>query len=144
MVYSALDMAKYVINYCVSIGRPISNLQLQKILYFVQGEYFRRTHHLIIDDNFKAWSFGPVISEVYDRYCVYGGGKIYERDGFALNESDAEIVDQIISDRSKKSAYELVEESHAKGLAWDNIYNGSKSTVIPKMLIMRDFDGSQN
>ena len=37
MIYSALNIAKYVVTFCFKRGNPISNLQLQKILYYIQG-----------------------------------------------------------------------------------------------------------
>ncbi len=39
---SVLSVAKYIITYCSGIGRPVSNLQVQKILYFLQLAYFRK------------------------------------------------------------------------------------------------------
>lgn len=42
-MYKALDISKYIINKCVNDEKYISNLQLQKILYFIQKE-FLKTH----------------------------------------------------------------------------------------------------
>ena len=39
MVYSALLVAKYIIRGCAERGKSISNLKIQKILYFVQAEF---------------------------------------------------------------------------------------------------------
>lgn len=33
-----LDLAAYIVKHCLEKGKPVSNLQLQKILYFVQLE----------------------------------------------------------------------------------------------------------
>ena len=38
-MYSAIDVAKYIIWYCKRQGYRISNLKLQKILYFVQASF---------------------------------------------------------------------------------------------------------
>ena len=35
-MYSVIEVAKYVISYCMEKGNPISNLQLQKMLYYLQ------------------------------------------------------------------------------------------------------------
>lgn len=40
-MYSALLVAKHIIRRCDELGRTISNLKLQKILYFVQAEFLR-------------------------------------------------------------------------------------------------------
>ena len=34
MIYSALDLSKYIVSKCVRENCPVSNLQLQKILYY--------------------------------------------------------------------------------------------------------------
>ena len=38
---SALDLSKYIITKCMNDRKPISNLQLQKILYYIQVEFLR-------------------------------------------------------------------------------------------------------
>ena len=38
-MYSAIDVARYIIAHCNRNGQTISNLKLQKILYFIQAEF---------------------------------------------------------------------------------------------------------
>ena len=40
-MYSAVDLAKYIINKCVKDEVPISNIQLQMILYCIQKEFLK-------------------------------------------------------------------------------------------------------
>lgn len=35
--YSAIDVSTYIINYSCDINSPVSNLKLQKLLYYVQA-----------------------------------------------------------------------------------------------------------
>ena len=42
-MYNALTVAKYVIKRCNDSKRTISNLKLQKILYFIQAEFLAVT-----------------------------------------------------------------------------------------------------
>ena len=39
MSYNAIDLARYIISKCSKEQCPISNLQLQKILYYIQVEW---------------------------------------------------------------------------------------------------------
>lgn len=39
MPYKAIDIAKNIINKCTIDKHPISNLQLQKILYYIQKDF---------------------------------------------------------------------------------------------------------
>ena len=70
-MYKAIDVAKYIVNKCIDDGYPISNLQLQKILYFIQRYYLQKDDQLF-DDDFEAWQFGPVIPAVYYKFCGQG------------------------------------------------------------------------
>ena len=138
-IYSGLDIAKYVINRCKNYGKPVSNLHLQKILYFLQGEYFNATNTWLIKDDFLAWQYGPVLQDVYDEYSWYYSSLIYEDYDIQLTCVNKEIIDSIIDEKRKKTAGQLVEESHKIGGAWQSCHNGLKSTVIPKDLIKNEF-----
>lgn len=72
---SALDVANYVVNLCIEEHKPVSNLQLQKILYYIQ-RYYLYSNKPLFEDDFIALAFGPAILEVYNRYCGFGGSKI--------------------------------------------------------------------
>ena len=71
--YSAMDIAKYAVNRQYKSNRPISNLQLQKILYFLQIVFTSKTGHLLFSDQFEAWPYGPVIRDVYVKFADCGG-----------------------------------------------------------------------
>ena len=49
-MYTALDFAKYIVKKCIDDGHPISNLQLQKILYYIQKDFLRRGDIAFEDD----------------------------------------------------------------------------------------------
>ena len=63
-MYSALNVAKYIIDKCTRENYPISNLQLQKILYYIQREFLQRGPKAFPEE-IEAWQFGPVVPEVY-------------------------------------------------------------------------------
>ena len=72
-VYSAMEIAEYAVNRRYRHGTPISNLQLQKILYFLQVIYASETGELLFADQFEAWPYGPVIRDVYVEFSDCGG-----------------------------------------------------------------------
>lgn len=71
-MYNAQLIAGYIISYSRKKGYLISNLKLQKLLYFVQAEFLVNTGKTCFPERIEAWAFGPVIPEVYDRYQRYG------------------------------------------------------------------------
>lgn len=71
MSYSVIDVAEYTLWYCMDKQRPISNLQLQKFLYYIQGYSLQRFNGPAFKDEIRHWKYGPVIPEAYYRYCQY-------------------------------------------------------------------------
>lgn len=122
----ALDVAAYIVNLCIEKGNPVSNLQLQKIMYFTHL-YYLRNHKLklITDLPFKAWKFGPVIERVYCKYSIYVANPIINKEELDANvgqEIKSLCLDQVIINLSNYDFYELVKYSHKKGEAWDKTY----------------------
>lgn len=77
-MYSALNIAKYIIDKCTRERYPVSNLQLQKILYYIQRE-FLQLGTKAFSEEIEAWQFGPVVPAVYRQYaalalCLSGCG----------------------------------------------------------------------
>lgn len=135
-MYSAMEIAKYIINKCTVELCAISNLQLQKILYYVQRT-FLQDGIVAFRDEIEAWQFGPVVREVYNQYCGFGSLKIRLRYDIMLRREFANIIDRIVVEKRKLNPWELVDDTHTPGKAWDLIYqdgNGNKQ-VIPKELI---------
>ena len=75
MSYKARDVAEYIIFYSHSKDYSISNLKLQKLLYFVQKEFFK-SGRKCFEDEMEYWDCGPVVNDVYTKYKVYNGGNI--------------------------------------------------------------------
>ena len=122
--HSALEIARYVVSKCSFDKEPISNLQLQKILYCLQTK-FLKTSSALFDDKFEAWAFGPVVSEVYYQYCGFGAIPINMRHDIKLDLLDEEslkIIDSIIVEKRSKEPWELVDEVHKPGGAWERAY----------------------
>ena len=136
-MYTAIDLSRYIVSKCIKDGYPISNLQLQKILYYIQKDFLKRDH-LAFQDNIEAWQFGPVVPNVYYHYCGYGAMPIISsRESFDINQKDLSDVDCIVEQKRKLRPWELVAETHKENGAWAQIYrNGlGNHMVIPLELI---------
>lgn len=94
-MYSALNMAKYIIDKCTRDKYPISNLQLQKILYYIQKEFLQHGS-MAFPENIEAWQFGPVVPEVYRQYCGFGALPIRMRYAVVVQPNDENIINPII------------------------------------------------
>ncbi|MFP5528184.1 Panacea domain-containing protein [Peptococcus simiae] len=133
----ALDLARYIIYRCYDIGKPISNLQLQQILYFVQVSFLQEEGHLAFAESIEAWQFGPVIPSVYYNFSGYGGLKIPISEGKYIDFSGRDLVDQVCMESTLIEAWELLEMSHEKEGAWHRVYNngkGNRDVISPAVM----------
>lgn len=130
-MYPALYLARYIIDKCAKDEHPISNLQLQKILYQLQKELLKKGT-VLVNDDFQAWAYGPVVPKVYFEFCSYGAMRIDERYNVRIENKIKQAIDPIIEKLRKDEPWELVKQTHLKGGAWDIVYrngSGNKSTI---------------
>lgn len=66
--------------YIIHKGYEITNLSLQKLLYYVKGFSYLMLGKDIIEEECEAWAYGPVISYIYDKYKKLGNGMIPDYD----------------------------------------------------------------
>lgn len=140
---NVMALAQYILCMCMNQGEPISNLQLQKILYFIQGNHLAKKGEPLFDADFYAWKYGPVIPNIYYEYCINGASKI--RNVEALEEISPEIkneIDPIIQKLRVLYPWDLVEKTHNVGGAWDKTFQDGKGErdKIPKEAIREEFD----
>lgn len=131
-MHTALDIARYIINKCIDLGRPVSNLQLQKILYYVQGEYMKKNDgEPLFSDEIEAWQYGPVVPDVYYNFNNYSSSEIdeYQFQTDSLNNHEISIIDPVIRDKSKIGAWQLVQDTHSES-PWVNSYG--RSNIIAR------------
>lgn len=108
---------------------PVTNLALQKMLYFVGSEYAKATGYTLYDADFETWTHGPVLRPVYNEFKAFGRNRIttYSRDALdrlmvADEASDPvlkEILDRVWRATNHLQAWELREATHLPGSAWD-------------------------
>lgn len=134
MEYRAKDIAAYIVNYSIDNGNCVSNLKLQKLLYYVQA-YFavKRKKRCFIED-FEHWRHGPVIPEIYSEYKAYFNEDITDyQDYERINSKDKNLIDKVIEAYSSYSAWGMVRKTHKEDpwinsddsdiIEWDEIYN---------------------
>ena len=96
--YSAMNIAAWIIKYCDNNKILMSNLRLQKILFFCQVMYLSKYNYVLFNDDIVAWSFGPAVKSVYEQFKRFGScGIIPECNGVEYNyaELDNAAVDCI-------------------------------------------------
>lgn len=79
-MYNVMDVARLIINYSIEIGKPVSNLKLQKLLYFVQAAFIRQYGFPCYEEPIIHWRHGPVVESVYQKYKAYGAENITDEE----------------------------------------------------------------
>lgn len=138
-MYNVIEVAKYVISYCMSMGTPVSNLQLQKILYYLQV-YFLRRGFSLFEADFYAWQHGPVVPEVYYMFSGYGASSIQNVYSTELDQGTQANILPIIEKLRLLDPWSLVHMTHAIDQPWDRVFNGKidPTGLMDKRLIAMD------
>lgn len=142
--YSALDVAKYII-YLASqnvidevkgekLYEGITNLKLQKILYFVQVFYLVKQDKPLFTDNIQAWQYGPVEYEVYKQYKKFQSNPIIKvKNTSVITEQDKKFIEEIWDTFGKYSTTKLIGITHAH-TPWQEAYKTSDQIISNKSL----------
>ncbi|WP_062326889.1 Panacea domain-containing protein [Treponema endosymbiont of Eucomonympha sp.] len=69
----AYDMARYI---CAKKGK-MNQLQLQKLIYYIDAWNLAILKSPIIDEDFQAWLHGPVVNELWQKLKSEGVESLY-------------------------------------------------------------------
>lgn len=111
------EFSDYIISVANNHNIAISNLQLQKIMFFTMryalqnGKYSEDFVNEFYDQKFLVWRYGPVIKNIYEEYQINGAEPLIKKTEanqcFAIPGIEEEIVKLL-----KTSIFKLVEISH--------------------------------
>lgn len=110
------DVAKYFL--CLAdeeAGDLISNLKLQKLVYYAQGFHLAMYNVPLFSEIIEAWTHGPVVPELYHEYKQYGSGPIPQPDNVDFSKYDdktKKLMDEVYSVFGQFSAWKLRNMTH--------------------------------
>lgn len=118
--YSASDIAKWFLYYNNLMmqefdGDYISNLKLQKLLYYAQGSFLAIKNEELFADPILAWAHGPVVESVYREYKIFKSNGITCEIGYKVGDidgSDEELLIKVYNVFAKYSALGLRSMTH--------------------------------
>lgn len=141
-MYSALSIADHIVAYHTGKEWTITNLRLQKLLYFIQAYFLTFLNRECFTEEMEAWKYGPVVPEVYEEYKCYGNSNI-PYTGSSGNQricrEDIIVIDELLDHFSEYTANELVEITHNQD-PWLMHYRPNRNAVIPKKSIKEYFE----
>lgn len=113
---TALDVAKYFLFKASEDNDLLSNLKLQKLVYYAQGLFLAETGSPLFSEKVEAWTYGPVIPDLYHNYKNHGADAIPVDPIFKPNTITPEIrsfLDEIYTVFGQFSGPRLIEISHS-------------------------------
>jgi uncharacterized phage-associated protein len=96
-------------------GNAISNMKLQKLLYYAQGFSMVILGKPLFEDDFEAWDYGPVVRVVYDKYKSYGSNALPKPENFSFSPyrpEEKQLLDDIYDIYGRYSAWALSSMTH--------------------------------
>jgi uncharacterized phage-associated protein len=138
-------------------GRDVSNLVLQKLVYFAHGRFLSETGQPLVAGEFEAWQFGPVHPHIYNAFKEQGSAPIRTRAESVnpvtgerrpvppLTDAAArEVITDVYRNLRKRSPTSLVAISHAKNAPWHFVVERARrresiSMRIPNAIIRERF-----
>ena len=163
MSYSALQIA----NAFLSLGErdriSVTNMKLQKLLYFAQGHWHSLRGKRLIREDAEAWQYGPVYHSVWQEFRRFGARPIEslatEHVGMITEDGEFEdmgsepieppddpavikFIDAVWNAYKNKDAIQLSNMSHASNGPWDVTRKNhpmARNAIIPDSLIAEYF-----
>lgn len=138
------DITKYILT-----KKNFDKLQIQKLVYFVYIEYFKKHDEPLFEDKFVTWKYGPVIERLYHKFSKYKRQKIYledeELEKLKLKLKLSRVygrddilscIDTVLDKYGDKSGGQLIDETHKEDSPWSKVYSkyGLNNVISPEII----------
>jgi len=113
---TARQVADYLISFLAEHGDPVTNLKLQKLLYYAQGWYLAVYDTPLFDERIEAWVHGPAVPPVYGDFKAFAWQPIPPPNGeqHRLPERPEFLVNEVIEVYGGMGAYDLERLTHSE------------------------------
>ena len=133
-MYSAKTIANYFLDKADEESTTLTPMKIIKLVYIAHGWYLAFTDDPLINDYVEAWTYGPVISSLYQEFKRYGSfpihGRARERRGVKRITPSIEDVrdnpsfpikpflDKVWDEYKEFTAIDLSSLTHTEGTPW--------------------------
>ena len=146
VAYAFLRLAKeeYSLDGAPSFSDDISNMKLNKLVYFAQVMHVCAYRRALYRDDTRAWDYGPVVPPLYRLLRPFGPTtfslreqrveEAFRQKGMHELKSDStaiEVVRSVWATLKTFSATDLSRMTHQPGTPWTITYRKKPYDVIP-------------
>lgn len=107
-------------------GDNISNMKLQKLMYYAQGFHLAMHNAPLFREPIEAWTHGPVVARLYHKYKQYEAGAIPVPETVDFDKYPPhvkELLDEVYNVYGQFSAWKLRNMTH-EDPPWKNTLTG--------------------
>lgn len=148
-MYPASLIAQEFVKRGIKEGQFVTQMKVQKMVFFAHGYHLAIYNKPLINENFEAWKYGPVVKSIYDDLKFYGSGLITDCDHFQsldpkrsyeLTYSAKDSIDYTWEMMKNFTASALSNWTHQVGSPWDMAYNTKRNVPIDDKVICAYFE----
>jgi uncharacterized phage-associated protein len=129
---NSLDVAKLFLSWANSDGDVITNLKMQKLLYYADAWHMVNFHKQLFAEKILAWPLGPVVREVYDAFKRFGSAPIVykntDHEAEKFTKAQVKFLKEFYGIYIRLSAHELVDMTHSDQ-PWKQAIADNKTTI---------------
>lgn len=135
--YSAINISASLMAEADTMNLSVTNLALQKYLYFIQIWNMKANKKPAFSDDIEAWRHGPVIRDIYNKFRKYISSpidpqdKVLKESRVVLDNDTYQVVQYVLQKYSELSDWDLVRIARATQ-PWEDAYISGETAVIQK------------
>ena len=143
--YSPQRVANAFLQLAADEGKPLTNMQLQKLVYFAHAWHLALKDAPLLNTPVHAWNFGPVIPPLYNALKTYGNGVVKEpivrydpitgeKSDFLPSKIDMPswaVIKRVWNVYGNLTAGQLSTLTHKPGAPWEKSYKTDPFSEIP-------------
>ena len=146
---TALDVANYFLAIAAcedddgQAGEGLTQLKLQKLLYYAQGFHIAIFGTRLFPDAMQAWEHGPVVQSIWDKFKQHGSSPIPMLEPVStdeLSDEQREMLNDVWNTYGQFSAWKLRNMTHDEP-PWKDAYRPGKNVEITDKSLKRYFEG---
>lgn len=136
-MYNVIELSNYIIDAFEKRKAPITNLKLQKVLYYIQGYFYCEFGRAAFCDGICAWTYGPVVPLAYYEYHLFGSSplSVNKETKLFADKEERRVIEKVIDRCKGIPSSRLVNMTHNEA-PWQSVDLGE---TIPNHVIAKFF-----
>ena len=144
--YSANEISRYIVSYEWEHKRIVNNLRVQRLLYFIQMNFLGEKQTPCFREDIEAWSCGPIVHSIYQKYTYYGMALIPPAEGRLsprILDEDKALINEVLEMGSNYSSSNLLDLICTGPTAWRKTYQEGQRNIISLQALYEDYTNNQ-